>query len=276
MSFNAGTSEDSDGTISGYAWKFGDNSTGTGVSPNHTYAAAGSYSVELTVTDNDGATDVLTKTVTVTAPTQIAADEFSRTVNNGWGSADVGGAWTVNSASSFGVSGGDATLTTATSATRTAFLNGVSARDVDITTSLSYDKPATGSGIYSAVVGRRIGTSDYRVTITTTSTKVQVQLRRNISGTETSLTTVTLAGGTLAANSSLQIRFQVTGANATTLRAKVWRDGDAEPSAWTTSTTDATAALQVAGGVGLYGYLSGSATNSPVTARFPSFTVKPV
>ncbi len=276
VSFNAGTSEDSDGTISGYAWKFGDNSTGTGVSPNHTYAAAGSYSVELTVTDNDGATDVLTKTVTVTAPTQIAADEFSRTVNNGWGSADLGGAWTVNSASSFGVSGGDATLTTATSATRTAFLNGVSARDVDITTSVSYDKPATGSGIYSAVVGRRIGTSDYRVTITTTSTKVQVQLRRNISGTETSLTTVTLAGGTLAANSSLQIRFQVTGANATTLRAKVWRGGDAEPSAWTTSTTDTTAALQVAGGVGLYGYLSGSATNSPVTARFPSFAVKPV
>ncbi|MFT3970689.1 MAG: PKD domain-containing protein [Micropruina sp.] len=275
VGFDAGTSTDSDGTISSYAWNFGDGNTGSGVGPNHTYAAAGSYRVELTVTDSDGATGVLSKTVDVTGPTQIAADDFNRMVSNGWGGADIGGAWTVNSAGSFAVSGGNATLTTATSATRTAFLNAVSARDVDITTSLSYDKAATGSGIYSAVVGRRIGTSDYRVTLTTTSTKVQVQLRRSTSGAETSLTTATLSGGTLAANSNLLVRFQVSGVNATTLRAKVWRNGDSEPTAWTTTTTDSTAALQAAGGVGLYGYLSGSATNSPVTAKFASFEVKP-
>jgi hypothetical protein len=114
------------------------------------------------------------------------------------------------------------------------------------------------------------------VTINTTPTKVQVQLRRTISGAETTLTTVTLAGGTLAANNTLMIRFQATGANSTTLRAKVWRSGDAEPTAWTTTTTDSTAALQSAGAVGVYGYLSGSATNSPVTAKFDSFTVQPI
>ena len=34
------------------------------------------------------------------------------------------------------------------------------------------------------------------------------------------------------------------------------------------TTTDTTAALQRAGGVGLWAYLSSSATNSPVTASF--------
>ncbi len=37
-SFNAGASTDSDGTIAGYAWDFGDGTTGTGVTPSHAYA----------------------------------------------------------------------------------------------------------------------------------------------------------------------------------------------------------------------------------------------
>ena len=41
-SFNASASSDSDGTISGYAWDFGDGTTGTGVTTIHTYATAGS------------------------------------------------------------------------------------------------------------------------------------------------------------------------------------------------------------------------------------------
>lgn len=270
------TASDSDGTVAGYSWDFGDGGSSTAVNPSRTYAAAGTYTVKLTVTDDDGATKVVTDDVTVTAPTQIAADDFNRTVNNGWGTADTGGAWTVSTASSFAVASGNANLTTAAGNTRTAFLNGVSARDVDITTSLSYDKAATGGGVYSGVVARRIGTSDYRVVVATTSTKVQVQLRRTVSGTETTLTTATLAGGTLAANSVLNIRFQVSGTNGTTLQAKVWRAGDAEPTAWTTSTTDPTAALQAAGGVGVYGYLSSSATAVPVTAKFPQFLVVPV
>ena len=57
-SFDAGATTDSDGTIAGYAWNFGDGTTGTGVSPTHAYATAGSYTVTLTATDDDGATGV--------------------------------------------------------------------------------------------------------------------------------------------------------------------------------------------------------------------------
>ena len=54
------TSTDADGTISSYAWDFGDGSTGTGKTTQHAYDAAGHYTVTLTVTDNSGTTTAST------------------------------------------------------------------------------------------------------------------------------------------------------------------------------------------------------------------------
>ena len=51
--FSSIGSHDSDGGLESYAWSFGDGSTGTGSSPSHTYAEEGTYTVELTVTDDD-------------------------------------------------------------------------------------------------------------------------------------------------------------------------------------------------------------------------------
>jgi PKD repeat protein len=62
------SSSDSDGTIASRSWNFGDSTSSTATNPSKTYAAAGTYSVTLTVTDNGGATDSETKSVTVTAP----------------------------------------------------------------------------------------------------------------------------------------------------------------------------------------------------------------
>ena len=53
------------GTITNYAWKFGDGSSGTGQTASHTYTEFGTYTVELTITDNNGATDTATRTVVV-------------------------------------------------------------------------------------------------------------------------------------------------------------------------------------------------------------------
>jgi PKD repeat protein len=68
VTVNGSTSTDPDGTITGYAWTFGDGATATGVTATHTYTAAGTYTVQLTVTDDDGATHAVTHPVTVTAP----------------------------------------------------------------------------------------------------------------------------------------------------------------------------------------------------------------
>jgi|AntAceMinimDraft_9_1070365.scaffolds.fasta_scaffold40884_1 PKD repeat protein len=66
VSFNASSSSDSDGSIISYAWDFKDGNTGNGQTINHTFSSTGSYSVKLTVTDDKGATDSVTKTITVT------------------------------------------------------------------------------------------------------------------------------------------------------------------------------------------------------------------
>jgi subtilisin family serine protease len=50
-----------------FAWTFGDGGTSNATSPSHTYAAAGTYPVTLTVTDSDNASDVATQNVTVTS-----------------------------------------------------------------------------------------------------------------------------------------------------------------------------------------------------------------
>lgn len=59
-----------------YAWDFGDGATATGQSPAHTYTAAGSYTVSLTVTDGTGSTS--THTMAVNAASTVDPPVISR------------------------------------------------------------------------------------------------------------------------------------------------------------------------------------------------------
>ncbi len=61
-------SSDSDGTIVSWSWDFGDGAASTASNPSHTYGAAGTYTVTLTVTDDDGATNESSQALTVSAP----------------------------------------------------------------------------------------------------------------------------------------------------------------------------------------------------------------
>jgi PKD repeat protein len=59
------TSTDGDGTVTGWAWDFGDGNNDATQHPSHRYAATGTYTVGLTVTDNNGATNRTSQSVTV-------------------------------------------------------------------------------------------------------------------------------------------------------------------------------------------------------------------
>ncbi len=67
VSFDASASGDPDGTITDYAWAFGDGTTGTGRTTFHRYTSPGTYSVRLTVTDDDSASDTETRQIVVQA-----------------------------------------------------------------------------------------------------------------------------------------------------------------------------------------------------------------
>jgi len=81
VTFDASASSDRDGTIQTYEWDFdGDGTTDvTRSAPlvTHTYDAPGEYAVTLTVTDDDGATDTLVKTVEVRDPSTSPVDGVS-------------------------------------------------------------------------------------------------------------------------------------------------------------------------------------------------------
>lgn len=202
------------------------------------------------------------------APVAVT-DSFTRTASGGWGAADAGGTWSVNSAARFAVAGGVGTVSLTTDGvTQRATLPGAGVIN-DVATSLSLSQLPTGTGVYVSIAGRRTAAGQYQAKLRVLPTgAVAVNLSRLSSGwAETALVPEqTVAGVPGVVGQFVRVRVQVTGTSPTTVRAKVWPAAVAEPSAWTASATDNSAGWQVAGGVGLDSYLSRSSV--PLTVRF--------
>ncbi|MFN8022927.1 MAG: PKD domain-containing protein [Acidimicrobiales bacterium] len=151
VAVNGAASSDPDGSIVSYAWDFGDGGTATGVTATRTYALAGTYTVSLTVTDDQGATNTATQTVVVPdlPVNQPPTAAFSATTSplqvavNGAASSDPDGT-IVSYAWSFG-DGGTATGVTATRAY-------AAAGTYTITLTVTDDQGATNTATQSVVV----------------------------------------------------------------------------------------------------------------------------
>ncbi len=279
--FDGTTSTDTDGTIASYAWSFGDlaGSTSTLSKPSFTYTASGTYTVTLTVTDNASGTNTTTQNVMVTAPTvtQYAQDLFGRTATGAWGSADVGGAWTVGGgAANFSVASGAGQMNLAAAGSQpSAFLNTLSLGDTNTVVDFSVDKAATGGGNYVYVSARHKSTGEYRLRAKLLATgAMQLSLTKVVSGTETVLATGSVPG-TFAANTPMRMRLQVSGTTTVALTGKMWAAGTAEPASWQVTANDATSPLP-AGAPGVMAYLSGSSTNAPAVVSWDNLSVSAI
>lgn len=262
---DAATSSAFDGATLAYSWNWGDTTSSTGVTAAHSYTAAGTYSVTLTVTDSLGASSSTSSVVTVQAPpvNAVATDLFERSVATGWGTADLGGAW--SGTTGFTAAGGKGIITVAKSQTRSSFLAGSTALDTNSTVEFSLDKVADGGGVHFNLASRRTAAGEYRAKVRISATGVvQVSVAKLVGTTETLIANRVLGGVTYTAGTILHLRLQTTGSGTTQLNLKAWTDVQPEPTAWTLSATDSTAQLQVEGTTGVSGYVSGTTTNGPI------------
>jgi hypothetical protein len=218
----------------------------------------------------DQNTSVLGVNVQVNGPPppdpRIGADTFARTVNNGWGSADVGGAWAVSPAASYSVQNGAGTLTTTHGQARDALLN-VGSTDESISGTVRFSLvPDTGNA-FAYVEARRVGTDGYRGTIRVGSNgNVFVQLRKAVNGTESAVANEVATGLNIQSVPALAYRFTVQGNH---LQLRVWDASGNEPSGWQTEADDSS--ISRAGAVGVRGYLGGPVGNGPLTLTFDDF-----
>jgi PKD repeat protein len=282
VAVDAAGSADADGRVASYAWDFGDGDTAEGVTASHTYAAGGTYPVTLTVTDDSGESRSTTQDVTVAAPAVevVASDTFAREVSGGWGSADVGGDWTVaagGTRQSVTPGVGEFRLDAAGHNTG-SYLGGLSRTDANVLTTFSLSTMPTGNGTYVYVTGRRVGTGqEYRVRVRVLADgRVALALSRLAGGTETFPGgEIVVPGLVYAPGAALNVRVQVSGTGTTAIAATVWLAGDVEPTAPQLTRTDTTAELQAPGGVGLLAHRPGGTTVA-TAVRFTGFAVTPV
>ncbi|WP_440110438.1 PKD domain-containing protein [Acidovorax sp. BL-A-41-H1] len=71
VNFSGSGSSDADGTVVAWDWNFGDGTTGTGATVSRVFATAGTYTVQLKVTDNAGLTGLSQVTVTAQSPVAV-------------------------------------------------------------------------------------------------------------------------------------------------------------------------------------------------------------
>ncbi len=76
--FDASPSLDPDGTVTSYSWDFRDGTSGAGQTVAHEFQSPGTYTVTLTVTDNTGATQKISRTLTISQGPSFTAFLSSR------------------------------------------------------------------------------------------------------------------------------------------------------------------------------------------------------
>jgi large repetitive protein len=213
---------------------------------------SGASSGPITVTTGGG-TATSTSGFTVTASAVVAQDSFQRTQTGAWGSADVGGVWSLlDTPSNWSVTPGAGSIAVAATAQERGILTGVSVRDVDLLAQLSLPM-CTGSGTNcdAFLIGRYQNSSSYyRIGLVQGQGQGTILIRSQ-RGDGSTVTGDVNTGITAADGVKLWLRVELRGSNPTVILARAWKVGSSEPSTWQLSASDNASAEQTAGAVGV-------------------------
>lgn len=203
------------------------------------------------------------------------SDTFTRSVSNGWGTADAGGAWTIGSgtASDFSTTGtvGRIGITAINSGRNIVVGSGMT--DVDVRAKVVVGVLATGSFVIAGLLARWVDSSN-RIQVEArynTNQTIDLIVQKQIGGAFTTLSTVTLSE-THDISDVLWLRLRVQGQVA---QAKMWNAAGAEPDNWHVSGFFLDQVLNAAtgGAVGCRASLNTGNTNTqPVVVDFDDFS----
>lgn len=198
-----------------------------------------------------------------------ALDSFDRTVSNGLGNADVGGAYTIIGASTqYSVNGSKAFITPNTiNADNFGVIN--AGINFDITASIGvYNTIVSGSNARVGLVGRYTDVNNhyiFQLQITSASVMTLV-LSERVGGS--SATLVSQASNvTVNAGGMVRARFMGYG---DFLKAKIWTIGEDEPDTWNIETNDTSLATG-----SLAGLFARSETVTGNTMQFEDLEITP-
>ncbi|WP_282703256.1 hypothetical protein [Streptomyces sp. CC219B] len=206
----------------------------------------------------------------VTACTESAADAFTRTETDTWGTADIGGSWTeTGGAASDRSVNGTAGVITLQSGPATLRFQRITddLTDCEVLVRLSVDQTATGNSMLPAILLRYTGTSDYyraRVHFGTGGS-----LFASVTRGTTAIGSTASLPYTYSAGQWFWARARITGQR---VQLRVWPDGESEPYTWHKDETITTDPI-TSGQVGVSASAFDTNTNVNPQLRYDNFAV---
>lgn len=171
--------------------------------------------------------------------TGYALDTFTRTVSNGMGSADIGGAYTITAtAAEYAVNGTKGVITPAVASIATSATLASIGPDVDITVTIANNGAITsGTSARGSAVGRFTDANNFYQGLVQTTEITGVTLvgiQKTVAGVETVLGTGAIVP-TINNSNQVKLRFLVQGQQ---LKAKAWSIYTEEPVGWNVEVVD--------------------------------------
>lgn len=206
----------------------------------------------------------------------VATDAFGRTVANGWGTADLGGAWTNSggAAADYNVAAGVGTASAgAVNSSRFTLLPGITNVDMDMQADNSVPVVATGASISTGLRMRQIDTNNYYYIeqIRSTGGTTSIQLVSRVAGVSTVIAGP-VSKGAYSAGQMWTIRARVVG---NLLQAKLWLTSGTQPDLWDVEAVTST--LPAANPAGTRTILSTGNTNTlPVVSSWDNVRITPI